>query len=211
MKFKLLLISCITLLEVLNLYSQKKVDSLLQVLKNAKHDSIRFNSLYSIGDELEGGNPDTSLYYYNAALKKADALKDELKKAKAIYAIGRCFEDKSDYAKALEYYNQSISITGKYLSSSRKPNLIKAKKILTSDYNAIGIVYMYQSDYSKTLDYFFKALKINDELKDKSGQAINYGNIGIVYYNQLNYSKALDYYFKALKINEELKANLGIK
>jgi tetratricopeptide (TPR) repeat protein len=61
-------------------------------------------------------------------------------------------------------------------------------------------VYCKQGDYAKALEYYFKALRINEEIENKEGQAINLGNIGNVYSDQGNYAKALDYYFKALKI-----------
>jgi hypothetical protein len=37
----------------------------------------------------------------------------------------------------------------------------------------------------KALEYYFKALKINEEIGDKQGQAINLGNIGIVYHTKV--------------------------
>ena len=48
-------------------------------------------------------------------------------------------------------------------------------------------------------------MKLDEELGDKTGIAIDLGNIGVVYKNKGDYLKALDYYFKALKMKEELK------
>jgi tetratricopeptide (TPR) repeat protein len=71
-------------------------------------------------------------------------------------------------------------------------------------------VYSNQGNYAKAMDYYFKALKINDELGDKRGQAANLTNLGNLFSNQGNYAKALEYYFKALKIDEEI-GKKGVK
>ncbi|HEX7413287.1 MAG TPA: tetratricopeptide repeat protein [Bacteroidia bacterium] len=77
-------------------------------------------------------------------------------------------------------------------------------------YNLLGNVNNFQGNDPKALDYFLKALKLDEELKDKNGIAKRLGNIGNVYKQQADYPKALDYYFKALKMEEELGDKNGI-
>lgn len=74
----------------------------------------------------------------------------------------------------------------------------------------LGTYYWVKADYLHALGYYLKALKIDEELKNKKGIARCLGNIGNVYWNQADYSKASDYYFKALKMEEELKDKNGI-
>ena len=74
----------------------------------------------------------------------------------------------------------------------------------------LGVYYCLKGDYPRALEYYFKALKMDEELRNKKGIASRLGNIGIAYEEQGDYPKALDYYFKALKINEELKNKRGI-
>jgi serine phosphatase RsbU (regulator of sigma subunit) len=54
------------------------------------------------------------------------------------------------------------------------------------------------------LEYHFKALKINEEIGNKQGQAINLGNIGALYLDQKKYKEAEEYLKKAIEIGEEL-------
>ena len=68
----------------------------------------------------------------------------------------------------------------------------------------LGYYYYLIADYSIAIDYCLKALKINEELKNKSGIAANLANISIVYDDQGDYPKALGYYLQTLKIYEEL-------
>jgi tetratricopeptide (TPR) repeat protein/serine phosphatase RsbU (regulator of sigma subunit) len=78
-------------------------------------------------------------------------------------------------------------------------------------YNYLGLNYlMRNSNDPKVLEYFIKALKINEEIKNRYWIAINLGNIGLFYSNHSDYHKALEYYHKALKIVEELGNKNGI-
>ncbi|HEX7415425.1 MAG TPA: tetratricopeptide repeat protein, partial [Bacteroidia bacterium] len=98
---------------------------------------------------------------------------------------------------ALFFANQALVI------ANSLPNGV-GRGWASSSYNAIGVVYFQQGNFPKALDYYLKALKIDEELNDKSGIANVLVNIGIFYKDQGDYQKALDYYFKALKIDEEL-------
>ena len=100
-------------------------------------------------------------------------------------------------------YDSCIAFANKALKLSEQLNP-PYKKGLANAYNNLGNANGDQGDYPKELDYYFKALKIFEELKDKSGIGKLFGNIGHFYIDQADYSKALDYYFKALKIFEEL-------
>jgi tetratricopeptide (TPR) repeat protein len=66
------------------------------------------------------------------------------------------------------------------------------------------LTYFDQKNYPKALDYFQRALKITEELGEKSGISKSLKNMGDVYQNQGEYVKALEYYHRALKIAQEL-------
>jgi len=112
---------------------------------------------------------------------------------KAIQAIAwSCRSNKPDTAIILA--EQELT-----LAQSSKQKLYEAKAL-----NTIGLAFMNKSSYPKAIDYFLKALKINEEIKDRQGIGLCYINIGIIYYYQSNFQKALEYYFKALKTREEI-------
>ncbi|MBK7856594.1 MAG: tetratricopeptide repeat protein [Bacteroidetes bacterium] len=102
---------------------------------------------------------------------------------------------------------------------------INWEKGVASSYNRIGLCYWAKSDFPKALEFQFKALKlnedidfkhgiaklkINEELKNISGEARNLGNIGIVYDASGEYEKALQYYSKALSLYRQLNDKVGI-
>jgi tetratricopeptide (TPR) repeat protein len=188
--------------------AQDKADSLFTQLKNWQGktgivaDTNLYNIYYGLGTNFQNSNPDTAIHFYNKSIVYAKKQQDELKEGKSIMNQGWCFYIKSDNEKALLYNHQALTIAEKNIKYPTKKE--KAKKLQASVLVNIGNVYASQGDYSKALDYYFKALKINEEIGNKMGQAPNLGNIGNVYGSQGDYSKALDYHFKALKINEEI-------
>jgi len=46
----------------------------------------------------------------------------------------------------------------------------KQKKYEAKALNTMGLAFMNKSSYPKAIDYFLKALKINEEIKDKKGK-----------------------------------------
>ncbi len=156
--------------------------------------------------------------------KEIDSLFNLIKKDKE--ACPRpCLRDTSkvkhlnDLAWQLKYRNVDTSIilssqalqAAEKLVASPDEAIAKAgKKGMAISFANLGSYNILKANYPKALHYYFKALKKNEELRNKNGIAANLGNIGIVYKQQADYAKALDYYFKALKIKEELGNKNGI-
>ncbi|GIV30298.1 MAG: hypothetical protein KatS3mg028_1364 [Bacteroidia bacterium] len=133
---------------------------------------------------------ETLLYDKN----KQIVIKAKQLKARSAGNLGVIYHEQGNYAKALEYFFQSLKI-------NEEIGNIKGK---ATNLGNIGNVYFAQGDYAKALEYYFQALKINNDIGDKRGQAINSGNIGNVYFSQYNYAEALKYYFLSLKILKEI-------
>ncbi|MBW7869240.1 MAG: tetratricopeptide repeat protein [Brumimicrobium sp.] len=190
------------------LFSQDKVDSLFKEINKWQKktgvaaDTNLYNIYYQLGKIFQNSNPDTAIYYLDKSIVYAKQQKDKLKEGESIRNQGWCFYLKGDSEKAIQYYNQVLTIVEVEDGKERKKE--KVKQLQAATIINIGTVYHNKGDYSKALDNYFKALKINEELGNKQYQAVNLGNIGLVYSNQDDDSKALEYYFKALKINEEI-------
>ncbi len=144
---------------------------------------------------------------YTTAFRQIDSLLKVFKTEK----------DDTNKVNTLLYLSKSLRIISKYDTSIACANTALAlanslpfgkgrgwAKGIAKAYNNIGIVYDHQGNYPKAFDYDFKALKICEEIGDKSGIARAIGNIGIVYDDQGNYPKALEYYLKALQMAEEV-------
>ena len=220
--------------------SQNKIDSLLNVLKKAKEDTTKVNTLNALGRELLRSNPDTAIILANQALslsKKAKSKKliadSYIVIAQADYVMGNYssslenklkalslreeLADKPRIAKSLANIGNVYYLQGNYpkaldyyFKALKMDEELGDKEGIKNELGNIGNAYSEQGDYPKALDYYFKTLKMAEELGDKNGIAIGLGNIGIVFYEQKEYPKALDYYFKAMKMDEELGDKEGI-
>ncbi|MCO5267474.1 MAG: tetratricopeptide repeat protein [Brumimicrobium sp.] len=190
------------------LFSQDQADSLFKELNKWQKksgvaaDTNLYNIYYQLGITFQYSNPDTAIYYFDKSIVYAKKQKDELKEAKSIQDQGWCLFLKGDYPKAIQYYNQVLTIIDKVDDKSIKED--KVKRIRAGTIGNLGVVYDYQGDYSKALDNYFKGIALYEEVGNIRGQAAISINLGIVYDRLGEYSKALSYYFKALKINEEI-------
>ena len=73
-------------------------------------------------------------------------------------------------------------------------------------YYRYGLSAQASGDYAEALENYYEALKIEEDLYDRS--FILY-NIGIIYSNNGNYSKALEYYYQALELNPKMPQALN--
>ncbi|GIV29204.1 MAG: hypothetical protein KatS3mg028_0270 [Bacteroidia bacterium] len=191
---------------VLCSFSQTKLDTLLNNLKTARHDTAVYNAYMALGNYFQYFNPDTAIYFHTQAeriAEKIPGVEGELRKCDGIKQKGVDYYVLSDYKQALTFFETAMNIVENHLNN--KECGLKAKKLRAASVGNIGVVYFEQGNYAKALECYFKALKIYDEIGNKNGQAINLLNIGIIYDNQGDYTKALKYYFKALQIIEEIR------
>ncbi|MCX8080239.1 MAG: tetratricopeptide repeat protein [Bacteroidia bacterium] len=198
----------------LQLYSQnpKKIDSLLKLLKTARHDTTRFNAYMELGNVFQNTNPDTAIYFHTQAEKMAEKIPGsdgELRKGEAIMVKGWDYYVKGDYAKSILHYESSLKIAEKH--QVRRDNIIKfkSKRLNAATQSNIGIVYENQGNYQKAMENYFRSLKMYEEIGDKRGQSVSLGNIGAVYYRQGDYSKSMEYYLRSLKLYKEIGDKRG--
>ncbi len=174
--------------------AQTKVDSLLHVLKVAKHDTTKVNILNSLSLKLIRSEPDKSINYGKKALELAKKLKFKKGIASSYNNIGEIHRLQGNYPKSLEYFQKSLKIKEE----------LGNRKGMSESYNNIGVIHWNLCNYPKSLEYFQKSLKIKEELGDRKGMSESYNNIGEIHRLQGNYPKALEYFQKSLKIKEEL-------
>ncbi len=149
--------------------------------------------------------------------KKIDSLLTLLKKDKEVCPtpcpgdtnrVIHLYKLSSEYFR-IGAYDSSIAFSNTALKISQQLNP-PYKKGITNAYNNLGTINREQGNYSLALDFYLKALKINEELKDKNGIAKQLGNIAVVYHIQGDYHKALDYFLSSIKIGEELGDKKGL-
>ena len=185
------------------------IDSLKQLLKTAKHDTIKLQVLSML---IESENNEEVWPKYNKEMKsiaekllaeKNNTLVTKTAKkylAEAFNNIGFIYDNKGDISNALENYGKSLKIREE----------IGDKVGIAVSLNNIGYIFNNQEDNQKALEYYLKSLKILEEIGHERGLALALNNIGFIYDEQGDTSKALEYYHKSLKIREDNEDKSGI-
>jgi len=111
--------------------------------------------------------------------------------------IGRALFNTGDLPRALSYYERTVEIQQKLISSDRLD--------LAITYRNMGNVYCSMGNYFATRSYYLKTLEIqqNSLPSDHPQLATTYNNIGWVHYLLGDYSNALSYCEKAIEIGEK--------
>jgi len=184
------------LLAVVATQAQTNLDSLYAVWQNETlSDSSRVTAYKEyIGNGFLFSNPDTAIILSQALLTYGKQHNYPRASANAYNLMGLSNSVKSDYPKALDYFQRSSKIFEEIGDKNARAGTI----------GNIGTIYAAQGDYTKTLDYFQRCLKIFEEMGDKKSSSVTIGNIGLIYADQGESAKALDYYQRSLKIFEEI-------
>jgi len=185
----------------------QNLDSLKIVLKNAKHDTTKCNTLNAI---IEAEADDNVWPRYNKQLLEIaecnifDGNKLNFfylkHQAGAFNNIGFLMSQQGNVTKAIEYYTRSLKIQEQINDNKGKATVL----------NNLAYIYNNQGDVRMALNYFHKSLKIQEEIKDKKGMGISLNNLGLIYDAQKDYANALAYYNKSLNVRKSINDKLGI-
>jgi len=191
------------------LHAQNKtIDSLLQEVKTAAHDSTRCYLLNLIVENYADENiwVKYNEQMKNLAEKNLNAQTSNDKRTKKVFLkylsvalnnIGYLNDSKGNIPEAIDFYNQSLNIMSE----------IDDKEGIAVSLNNIGFIYDNQGNIAQALEYYSKSLKIQEQIGNKKGIAQSYNNIASIYEHQQDIEKALDYYNQSLK----LKLSIGDK
>lgn len=178
--FCIAIVFCSTTLHAQN----KSLDSLKNVLKNAKGDSTEVNTLNEIAKELiNTGAYDKARNYAEQARILAEQLRYQTGLAEYYSTLGIIYYYEGNIAEALNGNLSSLKIREK----------LGDKKGIAGSYNNLAIIYNYQLNHKEALRYLLMALQIKEDLGDKKGVVSTYNNIGLTYTDLKNYPEALKY------------------
>ena len=178
------------------LNAQSNLDSLYAIWQDETvSDTIRVDAYQNyIWNGFMFSNSDTAFILAQNLLDFGDERFYAGAKINAYYLMGVSNYLKSDYTKALDYYQRSLKINEE----------IGDKKASASTINNIGIIYKQQGEYPKALKYCNKGLKISQEigalLKEKQACKCLYE----IYKFQGNTNEALVYIEKLNIIEDSL-------
>ncbi|MEJ0031565.1 MAG: tetratricopeptide repeat protein [Bacteroidota bacterium] len=183
--------------------SAQKLDSLLNQLQSANHDTTRLKVLDAI---IEDQSQDYaaiekySIIMQDLSTKNAEAASGELRKfflhyhGTALNNLAYVEENKSNNPGALASYEKA-------LDTFRE---IDDKAGIAMCLTNLGFVSKKTGDLSKAIEYYDKAAQINKEIDNKSGYFAAVNNVGMAFYQIGDLKKSLTSYFEALRIAEEM-------
>jgi len=189
-----------------------EIDSLNQLLKNAKYDTTKLRLLVELSEECEASD---ILKYSQSAVELADVIisgsekrdwklsdvnKVKKYKALALNNIGFSLGEGENIHKAIESYKNGLLIQEE----------INDKAGMAMTLNNLGQVYLNQGDISKSLESHHKSLTLYEEINDQKGIALASSNISLIYRGQNDFPKALEYVEKSLAIREKINDKKGI-
>ncbi|MCD4818809.1 MAG: sigma 54-interacting transcriptional regulator [Candidatus Cloacimonetes bacterium] len=146
------------------------------------------------------GKWDDYLKIAEYSLSLSEKINDKLLLGKSKKLIGNILDNKGNYKKALELFDESLNIFNGLDNKEERCNI----------FICIGVTSNNQGNKEKAMEYYKKSLVISEELGNKKNIAIVLGNIGLLYNSQDNYEKAMKYNKKSLKIHKELGDKKGI-
>jgi serine phosphatase RsbU (regulator of sigma subunit)/tetratricopeptide (TPR) repeat protein len=175
------------------------IDSLKQLLVEAKQDTNHIYVLLKLGDRYHHSLPDSATYYYHKALEISEKVDYDAGRAKSYRSIGNILQLKGANDSALEYLMKAQST---FIQ-------IGDREGLATCYNNIGYTHKLKGEYDKAIEYFYMALEIADELGDKRQMARTYNNIGSVHQMGNSNDKAIEVFEKSLYLYSEIGYTRG--
>ena len=167
---------------------QEKIDSLHNVLKKTKDDSLRCQIYYNIAREYTHKSNDSSLKYNYEAALIASKLKDRrtyadlhLQMIFDYMSLGKLAEARAASDTALKIYTALKDEVGQ-----------------ADVYEQTAYVYATAGKISKQFDYIFRAIELYEKCKDEEGKAFAYTHLGIAYVANEQFIKALPYLHRSL-------------
>lgn len=106
------------------------------------------------------------------------------------------FENDYDVLKSLQHNKEMLQLI------EQTPHIKKAEIYYTN----AAIIYLSADVYDKALELFLKALRIAEDIQNKSYISKLQSNIGAVYFRLGKYEQALNYYEESLKIIDQLSS-----
>lgn len=173
----------------------KYVDSLRAILaKKDLSDSVRFYTLFALGDRLGYSNAAQARQYLDSAYTLGAALHSPVKMGDALSGIAQAYYRTNNLDSCLILLRKADT-----LYSKSDPNL--AKGALVSSKMNIATVLRTMGDHATAIAMYLKGVEALEKLDipDRNNKLLTaYLNIGLVYNEFNQYDKALEYHQKGL-------------
>lgn len=193
-----------------NAQDQRAIDSLLEVLKLASHDTVTIKTLSALSDVYKDNDPVTAIKYCNEALKVIEPLtlsadtqfrKNMIYEAAGLYNnLGYIYKINGNFKAAGDNYYKAL----KHVEKVNDPN------VLSLVAGNLGALYKKTNDLDKSLEFFEIARKAALKGGDKERLGSSYTSIGSIYNVRHDTALALKFYRMALQVHAEAGNNDGM-
>ncbi len=185
----------------LSSFSQRKLDSLQNLLSGSLADTQRVKVLISVQHIfLTKGKMPEALTKAKEALSLAQKSGFGRGECSALEALGVMAEYQGNFEEAFKYFDQQ-----RLAAASHKDPLN-----VCYSFSNKGNCYMDQSKYEEALKEYKQAMEAALTTGDKKSIALCHGHLGDIHTLQGNYADALKEYLIALSTNEEIHNKHGI-
>jgi len=198
---RILFVWALTLWSGLFCAAQNPVDSLSNVLAQAKTNTQRLELNLLLAKEWIIKDTDSAWVYMSRALeisKSSDLVEGEIE---ALNMQGNILQRQSKESEALLVYEQAIA----------KAEALDYKEGLAKLYNNVALIHTQRGEYPKALEGFTEATRYEEETENREGMAQGLNNIGVVFYYQGDYDKAMDYFLESVRVHESMGNMLSAK
>lgn len=177
----------------------QSVDSLLLTYQKASIDSNKIKILLQIANTLQGGKPDSAIYYYDLGLTQCNRPVLLPFKAELIHQKGVAL-DILGKEEGMKLFDEAEKIFA---------NLEDTVGIGRVELNR-GVSYHHQSLYDKAMIHYFKAHDYFEQVDEIHYRSRVLNNVAILYRKQAKYERAIEIYEQSLDLKKQLKDSLGI-
>lgn len=118
--------------------------------------------------------------------------------------LGVVYSRTSSIRTAMDYAQKALELAEAVGNPSRS-----LKRSINISHNCIGNLYQELEQYDKAIEQFEKSLRLETELDNQLGQAINYQNLGECKEELGNLTEALTDYRTSLALNEAIDNDMG--
>ncbi len=175
----------------------QNIDSLTTKWQKIKGDTSvhkKLDLLFEIGKTLNFSNPDSSVFYYEKAIKLARKNHLTNKVAKAISGMGGIHYIKGEYDFAMDDFMKAMEMWEKNNN----------QRGIGIGLNNMGLIQNMQEHYRQAIRNFKKALQISRAINDSASQSRYLFNLAISYYSMNKYDSALMFAEKGWTIKKQM-------
>ena len=179
---------------------QSRIDSLLNILKSSKEDSIKITVLNDVADAYTSSEPEKTFSYAEKAYTLAEKLDYRKKMPRSLRLMTYAYLITDTPEKALEASQRALKISTELGDSVS----------IAESLGTIGSVYANKRNNKKALEFYQRALALHERQQNDDGIVTSLNNIGMAYTWQNRYKKAMDIQQRALQLHEKAQNKKGI-